>query len=127
VASDTPAKLTAKQRRFVAEYLLDGNATQAAVRAGYSPRSAHSIANELLEKPEVRAAVDAAEARRLERLDLKADDILRELLTFARTDIRKAFDKNGRLLPIHEMPEDVARAISGVKVFEEFDGTGSGA
>lgn len=118
-------QLTPKQRRFVAEYLVDSNATQAAIRAGYSPRSAHSIANELVEKPDIRAAIEAAEQRRLNRLDLKADDILRELLTFAKTDIRKAFDKSGRLLPIHEMPEDVARAISGVKVFEEFDGQGS--
>lgn len=51
-------KLTAKQRRFVQEYLIDLNATQAAIRAGYSKKSAHSIGPENLEKPEIKQAIE---------------------------------------------------------------------
>lgn len=116
--------MTPKQNRFVAEYLVDLNATNAAIRAGYSSRTAHVIGPENLAKPEVKKAVDDALERRNARVEVKADDVLRELLTFAKLDIRKAFDANGRLLPIHEIPEDVARAISGIKVFEEYEGSG---
>ena len=51
-------KLTAKQKRFVQEYLIDLNATQAAIRAGYSKKSAHSIGPENLEKPEIKQAIE---------------------------------------------------------------------
>jgi len=54
--------LTAKQQRFVEEYLVDLNATQAAIRAGYSPKSAYAIGSENLTKPEVKAALHAAQA-----------------------------------------------------------------
>ena len=52
------AKLTPKQQRFVDEYLIDLNATQAAIRAGYSPKTAHSIGAENLIKPEVQKAIE---------------------------------------------------------------------
>ena len=55
--------MTKKQKRFVEEYLIDLNATQAAIRAGYSPDTAKSIGSENLTKPDIRAAVDKAEAR----------------------------------------------------------------
>ena len=51
-------KLTAKQERFIAEYLLDLNATQAAIRAGYPVKSAYSVGSENLKKPEIREVVD---------------------------------------------------------------------
>lgn len=53
--------LTAKQSRFVSEYLVDLNATQAAIRAGYSAKTAYSIGNENLNKPEIAAAIKAAQ------------------------------------------------------------------
>lgn len=119
-------KLSPKQNAFVAEYLVDGNGVQAARRAGYkgTDEVLASVAHENLRKPQIAKAVAEAQARRQQRLDLQADDILRELLRLARTDIGQAYDEKGRLKPIHEMPEDVRRAISGVKVFEEFEGTG---
>lgn len=57
--------LTAKQKRFVEEYLIDLNATQAAIRAGYSPNTAYSIGNENLNKPEIRARIDKAMAEQI--------------------------------------------------------------
>jgi phage terminase small subunit len=54
--------LTLKQKRFVQEYCVDFNATQAAIRAGYSPSTAYSIGSENLRKPEIKAAVQATQA-----------------------------------------------------------------
>lgn len=59
-------KLTDKQKRFVDEYLIDLNATQAAIRAGYSAKTAGAIGEENLKKPEIKAAIDAAMAERAE-------------------------------------------------------------
>lgn len=62
------AKLTAKQQIFIMEYLNDYNATQAAIRAGYSAKTAYSIGQENLKKPEIRQAIDTAMKERRNRL-----------------------------------------------------------
>lgn len=116
--------LTPKQNRFVAEYLVDLNATQAAIRAGYSPKTAEKIGSENLRKPEVAKAVEEAKARRAERVEVSQDEVLRELLRIARTDIGEAFDVNGNLRPLHDIPVDVRRAISSVEVDELWEGRG---
>lgn len=72
--------LTAKQQRFVAEYAVDRNGAAAAVRAGYSARSAKQIANELLTKPDLRAAVTAQEARIAADLEITRQRVLDGLL-----------------------------------------------
>lgn len=117
--------MTPKQRLFVREYLRDLNATQAAIRAGYSKASATTDGPRLLDNAGVREAIDSALAARELRVEVKADDVLRELLVLAATDLRDAYDENGRLLPVHEMPEHVAKAVASVKTFEEFEGTGA--
>lgn len=68
--------MTRKQQAFVNEYLVDLNATQAAIRAGYSERSAASIGEENLRKPEIRAAVDEAFAARAERVEVTQDEVV---------------------------------------------------
>ncbi len=73
------AKLTAKQKRFIEEYLFDLNATQAAIRAGYSVDSAYSIGNENLKKPEIKSSIDKAIAERSRRTGINTDRVLREL------------------------------------------------
>ena len=62
------AKLTAKQQIFIMEYLTDMNATQAAIRAGYSAKTAYSIGQENFKKPEIRQAIDTAMKERRNRL-----------------------------------------------------------
>jgi phage terminase small subunit len=108
--------LTPKQARFVEHYLVDLNATQAAVRAGYSPKTAEKIGSENLKKPEVRRAIDEAQQRRSERVQVTSDDVLRELLRIATTDIGLAFDEHGGLKALKDIPVDVRRAISSVEV-----------
>lgn len=71
--------LTAKQERFVEEYLVDLNATQAAIRAGYSAKNADKIGPELLGKTRVSEAVQAAMAKRSQRVGITQDKVLDEL------------------------------------------------
>lgn len=75
--------LTAKQQAFVAEYLIDLNATQAALRAGYSEKTAGSIGNENLKKPEIQEAISDARKKRAERTEVDQDYVIRKLKEIA--------------------------------------------
>jgi phage terminase small subunit len=110
--------LTPRQERFVEEYLIDLNATAAATRAGYSGKTAEQQGPRLLGNVGVRSAIEAAQRARSERVQVTADTVLRELLRLATVDIAGAFDEDGALLPIHDIPEDVRRAIAGIEVDE---------
>ncbi len=78
-----PATLTPKQQAFVENYLLDLNATQAAIRAGYSAKSAGRFAQELLTKPHIAEAITAAQAKRSQRTEITADAVLQQLWALA--------------------------------------------
>ena len=82
------AGLNERQRRFAEEYGVDRNATQAAVRAGYSPRTAYSQGQRLLKNVEVSALVDSFEEERTERTRVTADKVIRELARLAFSDMR---------------------------------------
>jgi len=75
--------LTPKQARFVKEYLLDMNATQAAIRAGYSEKTAHAIGHENLSKPEIAQAIEKEQKKAAERLDISHDSIIQDLVEIA--------------------------------------------
>lgn len=81
--------MTPKQQRFVEEYLIDLNATQAAIRAGYSPDTARAIGYENLTKPDIADAVAAAQAQRSARTEITQDRVLRELAKIGFADMRK--------------------------------------
>jgi phage terminase small subunit len=108
--------MTPKQERFVEEYLVDLNATQAAIRAGYSARTAREIGRENLDKPDIQAALQTAFAARSKRVEIDQDWVVRRLARIADLDLRKLFTEDGVLRPIHELPEDVAGAIASVHV-----------
>lgn len=72
--------LTPRQRQFVDEYLLDANATQAAVRAGYSQNTVRKNIPRLLATPNIARAIETAQARRSIRLQVTQDDVVRSLL-----------------------------------------------
>lgn len=116
--------LPPNQARFVEEYLVDLNGKQAAIRAGYAPKSAEVQASQLLRKPKVKAAVDAAIAARSQRALVTVDEVLREMKRLALADVGDAFDAKGRLKPLAEMSADVRRSISGLEVEQLFDGSG---
>lgn len=72
--------LTAKQQRFVEEYVVDFNATQAAIRAGYSEKTAYSIGDENLKKPEIAAAIDQLRQEATRSTELTRERVVRGLL-----------------------------------------------
>ena len=84
--------LTDKQAAFVQEYLVDLNATQAAIRAGYSQATAGSIGHENLTKPEIVDAIAEAQLARAERVQITADQVLRELVDIATTDANELIE-----------------------------------
>ena len=111
------AALAEKQATFVQEYLIDLNATQAAIRAGYSPGSAARYAIELLNKTHVAEAIKKAMQERNQRVEISQDRILEELARIAFGDLRDAvtWGKEGvKLKESAELTEDQAAAISEV-------------
>ena len=92
------------------------NATQAAIRAGYSRKTAASIGHENLTKPEIFAAVQQALARHLEQLDLSFDGLVQEAARVGISNIQDFFDEQGHLLPLNDIPPDAASAIASVKI-----------
>lgn len=91
--------LTAKQQRFVEEYLIDLNATQAAIRAGYSRNSARQIGDENLSKPAIAAAVANAKRERSEATAINAEWVLRQAVELHRRcmqEIRPVLNPNTR-------------------------------
>ncbi|QLB63472.1 terminase small subunit [Paraburkholderia caribensis] len=106
-------KLTHKQERFVAEYLLDLNATQAAIRAGYSAKTAEQQAVRLMKSAHVQTAIQAKNARHLAKLDVTVERVLKERARLAFFDPRKLFDEKGKPLPIRDLDEDTAAIVAG--------------
>ncbi|MCI7099855.1 MAG: terminase small subunit [Lachnospiraceae bacterium] len=107
--------MTAKQKRFVEEYLIDLNATQAAIRAGYSPETAGSIGNENLKKPEIRARIDKAMAERSKRTGINQDRVLQELAKLAFVNPADVIDFEEATVRYDASEEDLA-CIQSVKV-----------
>lgn len=113
--------LTAKQAAFVREYLVDLNATQAAIRAGYSKKTANVIASELLAKPIIQSAIQEEMKKRAERTEITADKVLKEFAKLAFFDPRKLFDDKGNPKDITELDDDTAAALAGLDVVQDFD------
>lgn len=117
--------LNDKQKRFVAEYLIDLNATQAAIRAGYSAKTAHSQGPRLLEHVEIAAAVDAAKLERSQRTQVDADWLLKRLADEADADLADLYTETGDLKPVEAWPKIWRQGlVAGVEVDALYDGFG---
>jgi phage terminase small subunit len=81
-------KLTEKQKRFCEEYLIDLNATQSAIRAGYSKKSADKIGHELLEKTVVSEYLQTLRVEQSKRTGITADEVVNELKKVAFADTK---------------------------------------
>jgi phage terminase small subunit len=111
-----PSGLTDRQYRFVQEYLVDLNATQAAMRAGYKPHTASRTGCENLKKPEIASAIAAAQAARSQRVALTQDAILTELALLALSDIRHyVIDDTGNVHLAPGAPAAAMRAVASLK------------
>lgn len=110
------AKLTPKQKRFVDEYLVDLNATQAAIRAGYSKKTARSSGQRMLTNVDIADAIASAKKERSERTEITIDRVVRELARLGLSDVRKLFDHTGQLKSISELADDTAAMIASIDV-----------
>lgn len=114
------ARLTDKQKRFVEEYLVDMNATQAAIRAGYSEKRASELGWQLLQKTTVQEAIHRAMDERSKRTEITQDRVVAELAKIAFAD-RGAFARvahGGRVVELtdtDELTEDQRAALAGVE------------
>jgi phage terminase small subunit len=118
------ANLTPKQERFVAEYLIDLNATQAAIRAGYSEKTAYCTGHENLKKPEIQIALQAKRQEIEQSTEITIERTLKEFAKLGYYDPRKLFNDDGSPKGIHELDDDTAAAIAGLDVMEVYEGTG---
>lgn len=103
----------------MAEYLIDLNATQAAIRAGYSPKTAQEQSSRLLSNVIVRAAVEAKQAKYMERLELSAERVLNELMLMGFANMLDYISpqKDGTaVVDLSALTRDQAAAISEVRV-----------
>lgn len=108
--------LTYKARMFCHEYINEFNGTKSAIAAGYSEKTAYSIASELLKKPEVRAKIQELMDLRAKRCEITSDGVLTELHKLAYRDVSKIFGPNGGLLKPSELDPANAAAIEGIEV-----------
>lgn len=125
-------ELAPKQAKFVQEYTVDLNATQAALRAGYSAKNADTIGYQLLHKTPVKAAIDAALAKRAEKTEITAERVLAEISNMAfydpaeimleigaSEDFKPELGEDGKIYglrgpaDIRRLPEKIRRAIVG--------------
>lgn len=118
-------KLTAKQQAFVQEYLCDLNATQAAIRAGYSAKTAKQVGHENLTKPDVADAIAKAQKERSEKTAITAQWVLERLADEATADLADILNEEGGLKPVNEWPLIWRQGlVAGIDIEELFEGQG---
>lgn len=122
-----PRPLNPKQQRFASEFLVDMNATQAAIRAGYSERTARQHASDLMAKPDIQAAITAGKAAVAAAVGASAEQVLNELALIALSDIGEVLDFTGPTLRMRapcDIPERARRAIASIKIKRQIEGRG---
>lgn len=123
---DKETGLSDKQKMFCNEYMIDLNATQAAIRAGYSERSAQAISIETLSIPLVQAYIQKLKTKRAERLEITQDMVLRELAKIGFSNIQDYIQEGNQIDDISKLDKDKAAPVESIKV-KVTSGGGEGA
>ncbi len=122
------SKLNERQKRFCEEYVVSLNATEAAIKAGYSNKTRNAasvLGSKLLGSIHIQRYISQLQAKRQERVEITQDRVLLEIYRLAMVDVVDTIDPDtGSLKAIHDMPEPVRRAISSIEVDEIYDGSG---
>jgi phage terminase small subunit len=105
--------LTDKQEMFCREYLIDLNATQAAIRAGYSDKTANRTGSENLSKPDIAQRIIDLKSERNERVEVNADYVLRRLVEIDQMDVLDILNDDGGIKSISEWPKVWRTTLSG--------------
>ncbi|WP_337015704.1 terminase small subunit [Pantoea agglomerans] len=108
--------LTDKQEMFCREYLIDLNATQAAIRAGYSDKTANRTGSENLSKPDIAQRIIDLKSERNERVEVNADYVLRRLVEIDEIDVLDILKDDGGLKMVHEWPKVWRTTLSGLDI-----------
>lgn len=119
---------TVRRAIFVEAFLANGgNATQAAVQAGYSVRSAGQLGSVLLKDVEIQEAIAKRRAELANRYKLTTDDVLRECARIVYSDPRRLFDARGGLRHVKDLEDEVAATIASIEVSDDLVGKGDDA
>lgn len=116
--------LTDKQEMFCREYLIDLNATQAAIRAGYSDNTARKIGSENLTKPDIAQRIIDLKSDRNERVEVNADYVLRRLVEIDEMDVLDIMTDDMSIKPVSQWPASWRRYLSGFDLADMFEGRG---
>src|SRR6516165_124399 len=119
-----------RQLAFCREYLIDLNATQAAIRAGYKPKTANKTGPRLLVRVGIQLEIQRLMNERAARLEIKADNVLREIATMAFGHLGLLFDFSGpeyKLLPANQVSPDAKKLLQSIKVKRRVEGKGQDA
>ncbi len=119
IKSEPPAKITQtdiRYAKFAREYLVDGNGTQAAIRAGYSPTSAGSTAAVILADPRTQTALRKARLELESASGVTIAEVVQELRGILLADPGDALAADGAVLPLADWPEPLRRALGGMEV-----------
>ena len=112
-------RLTEKQKRFCEEYLVDLNATQAAIRAGYAQRTAYSQGQRLLKNVEIQSRISELRERQSKRTEITADRVIEELAAIAFTDRSELASINDKgyvaVNPTNKWSKEAKKAVSSIK------------
>lgn len=117
-------KLTPKQKLFADEYLKDLNATQAAIRAGYSKKTAQEQSSRLLSNVMVQKYIAEAMEQRTKEVKTDANYVLQRLVEIDQMDVIDILEDNGTVKPIREWPPIWRQFISGMETADMFVGSG---
>ena len=118
-------EMTHKQRLFADEYLIDLNATQAAIRAGYSKKTAYSAGQRLLKNVEVQQRVQSKMKHRQAQIEIESEYVLKRLVDIDQMDVLDILNDDGTLKPVKEWPKVWRQFILGMDVSEFYEGCGS--
>ena len=116
--------LNDKQRLFCIEYIKDLNATQAAIRAGYSKKTAGSQSFDLLQKPEIQSYLNELKTERMEEAKIDAQYVLNRLVAIDQMDVADILEEDMSIKPISEWPKVWRQYLSGFDLAEMFEGQG---
>ena len=114
-------KRTTKKILFAYYYLEDPNATQSAIKAGFSKKTAYSQGQRLLKDVEVQKIIKS----KIEKAEITVDKVLNEIGKIAFFNIQSIYNEDGSLKKIHELPPEIAAAISSVEIIEKNGGIGA--
>lgn len=120
-------ELSEQERAFIDRYINHWGLGRAVREAGLSTgddESDKQLALDMIDRPNVRDEMHRVLERRSSRLEMAADDVIRRIAGISSVDVAQAYDANGCLLPIHEIPRPVRQSIAGVKTRELFNSKG---